>query len=282
MKIGFVGAGKVGTALGRYFKDAGLTVTGYYSLTLEAANKAASYVGCKGYDRLDKFLDDTDVIFLTTNDANIVNACKSLVATGHINGNHWVGHTSGAHDVSELLEAKEKGARVFSMHPLQAFADIDKSVRDLANTYFGVEGDLGAVEKIVALTGNKTLLIPEGKKGIYHMSAVVLSNYLVTVMDYGISMLSSMGIDQDDAYQAMKPLIEGSMKNINELGTKAALTGPIVRGDINTIKIHLDALASLEECDEDVYKALGNHAVKIAKRRGLEASLVDGLSETLK
>ncbi|WP_432408236.1 DUF2520 domain-containing protein [Wukongibacter sp. M2B1] len=156
-----------------------------------------------------------------------------------------------------------------------AFADIEKAVKDLNNTVFSIEGDeerIEVLEKILKTTGNRFFNISSNEKIIYHATACVLSNYFVTLMDYGLSLFEAIGIDSKERYKAMYPLIEGTMKNIYELGTEKALMGPIARGDVNTIGKHIESIGSIVPDKLDFYKQIGYMTLSLAKRNKLDSS----------
>jgi hypothetical protein len=120
-------------------------------------------------------------------------------------------------------------------------------VAELPRTFFSLEGQtdrLQLIERLLGRMGNPYFTISAHHKSLYHLSACILSNYLVTLMDAGLSALEHSGIDPRQGFQAMRPLIEGTLANIAEMGTARALTGPIARGDSGTIRTHLESLDS--------------------------------------
>ncbi len=275
MQIGFIGAGKVATAFGRYLHAGGMTISGYFDRhpqKVDHAANATESIACKSASQL---ASCSTVIFFTTRDDQIAGACETLCRSGHISKHHSVGHMSGAHASDILSVAQEQGAVVFSLHPLQAFADEEKALAELPNTYFSLEGQferLGAIEDLLGRIGTPYFRITAEHKSLYHLSACLLSNYLVTLMDAGVSALEYSGIDAQQGFQAMRPLIEGTLANIARLGTTEALTGPIARGDSGTIEQHLEALDrhDLHEL-KSLYLFLGRRTLDLATRRILQS-----------
>ena len=141
-------------------------------------------------------------------------------------------------------------------------------MRALKGTVFGVEGDeLGraTAAKLVAALGGIVLALDSSQMGAYHAAAALASNYIVAAIDAAAQVLAGAGVSPTQAAQALVPLAEGALRNITAHGTTAGLTGPIRRGDAETIRRHLDALRSKPELVE-TYRALARRAVEIAAR----------------
>jgi len=275
MQIGFIGAGKVATAFGRYLHDRGLSISGYYDRHDEKVTRACEATRSHPYPHAAAVAADSDIILITTRDDQIAGACEDLCRQQGISARHLVGHMSGAHSSRILDKAGQRGAAVFSLHPLQAFADTDKALADLPHTYFSLEGTgerLQPVKDMLAQMGNRYFLISPEHKSLYHVAACILSNYLVTLMASGLAALAHSGIDPREGFQAMRPLIDGTLSNIARLGPAKALTGPIARGDAVTVDQHLQALRNwgLEDI-ESLYRHLGLQALELARQSVLSS-----------
>ncbi|PAB61120.1 Rossmann-like and DUF2520 domain-containing protein [Anaeromicrobium sediminis] len=273
VKIGFIGAGKVGTAFGMYLKSKGFNIFGYYSKTLESAEKAASLTNSKVSTELNELIKNIDIIFITTTDDKIQQVCNGLVEKNLLSKGQIIVHMSGAHSSRILEKAKLKACFVYSLHPLQSFAQVEKAVEDLNETVFSIEGDeekIEIIESILKGTGNKYFKLNSEQKSLYHATACVVSNYLVTLMDYGLSIFESIGIDKMEGYGALFPLIEGTINNIHNLGTEKALTGPIARGDIETIKSHISSFKKINKDSLEIYKLMGLKTVDLAQKGKLK------------
>lgn len=250
MRIGFIGAGRVATAFGRYLYGHGVTIGGYHDRHAEKSTHAAMATSSQACRDGAQVAAISDVVLITTRDDQIQPACEALCRHEIIQSRHFVGHMSGAHASLILDAAAQRGAAVFSLHPLQAFAQEEKALADLPHTWFSLEGGdarLVDIEKLMVRTGNRCLrLSPQGKP-LYHLAACIFSNYLVTLMAQGMRALDKSGIPPLDGFQAMRPLIEGTIANIARLGPAKALTGPIARGDCSTVVHHLAALEAEEQ-----------------------------------
>jgi predicted short-subunit dehydrogenase-like oxidoreductase (DUF2520 family) len=275
MRIGFIGAGKVATAFGRYLYSKGLTISGYYDRHADKAAHGATHTQSKAFQSLVQAAAHSDMILITTRDDQIAGVCRQLCELECITSRHLVGHMSGAHSSRILIEAHKSAASVFSLHPLQAFADEEKSLADLSNTYFSLEaknGGLDPIIKILSQMGNPYFTLNPEHKSLYHLSACILSNYLVTLMASGLSALEKAGIDPTEGFTAMRPLIEGTLANIAELGPTQALTGPIARGDEGTVRQHMTALKTMGlDHIKSVYTTMGLNTLDLAAKELLKA-----------
>jgi predicted short-subunit dehydrogenase-like oxidoreductase (DUF2520 family) len=268
MRVGFIGAGKVATPFGRYLHQRQVTVGGYLDHTAEKAEAAAQGAGSTPCDDLTQLAARCDIILITTQDDQIAPTCEALCGQAQITGRHRVGHMSGAHPSGLLAAARKLGATIFSLHPLQAFADPQIAFEALPRTFFALEGQgegLPLVAAMMAVLGNPCFNITPENKRLYHISACVISNFLVTLMDVGLAALEHSGIDPQQGFQAMRPLIEGTLANIADLGTAKALTGPIARGDGGTIAGHLEALDAAALTDlKAFYTFMGRRTLALA------------------
>ncbi|HKL22510.1 MAG TPA: DUF2520 domain-containing protein, partial [Tichowtungia sp.] len=177
-------------------------------------------------------------------------------------------HCSGAHPSTILASARKGDATIGSLHPLQSFAGDAHTDSPFKDIIFSVEGDAPAVEtaRKVAfdLAAARCLTIDTGAKTLYHASAVVASNYLVTLLDLAFSLAAAAGIAKADAPAMLYPLIEGTLKNIEAKGIRSSLTGPIARGDDETIARHLTAIADALPDSLELYKTLGCYTLDIS------------------
>lgn len=268
MRIGFIGAGSVATAFGRYLHAQGITIAGYFDRHADKVRRACENTHSRACQNAVEVAQHSDMILITTRDDQIAGVCRELCRQKAISANHWVGHMSGAHASLILSEALDFGAAIFSLHPLQAFAQEQKALADLPHTYFSLEGTdarLEAVEKVMAQTGNPCFRIAPEHKSLYHLAACVFSNYLVTLMHDGMEALRHSGIDPQEGFQAMLPLIQGTIANIAQVGPAEALTGPIARGDASTMRQHLAALdAQQMTAFKNFYTFMGLKTLELA------------------
>jgi predicted short-subunit dehydrogenase-like oxidoreductase (DUF2520 family) len=270
MKIGFIGAGKVGTTFGLYLRDRNIEITGYYDRNHDSARSSAKTVNAKGYDNLYDLVRDADVIGITTNDDNIKSVAEEILKLD-LNGNLNLEskeffHMSGSLGIGVLERLSKK---CLTIHPLQAFSSVEKAILDLPDTVLTVTGNLETeMGSVIKTLKNQIIEIRESDKTKYHAAACVASNYLVTVIDTAVSMLKEAGFSEELATKAIIPLVSATVTNIENMGCAKALTGPIARGDADTVRNHLEVLE--DSSFIEVYKLLGEKTVELARRDGLK------------
>lgn len=265
MKAGFIGAGKVGFSLGKYLAENGAKLTGYYSRRPASASEAAAFTGSRYYETLADIVSDSDTLFVTVPDGAISEVWDDMQGL-QVKGKK-ICHCSGSISSAVFFNAEELGAYRYSIHPLYAVSSKYESWEDLSKAYFAIEGSpehLGELQKVFARLGNKVISIDTSKKTLYHAAAVMVSNQMAALADMGAELLQQCGFDAVDAAAALGPLIEGNAAKIARIGAEKALTGPVERGDVTTVRQHLAVLA---EPERSVYTALSRRLVAIAKRK---------------
>lgn len=270
-KIGIIGTGVVGTAVGVVLKQKGYEITGAYDIKTESTNQLVERIGCTPHTSPQEVSRSADILFITTNDAAIGKVVDALADRRAFYGGQVVVHMSGAQSSEVLDRAKAFGANVLSVHPLQSFANVDGAIKNLPGSVFSIEGDREAYDVAVgiveALEGEYFFINREAKP-LYHAGACVVSNYLVTLIDFGLKLLESTGIPRSAGIRALLPLIQGTVNNIENVGIPRALTGPIARGDLSTIIKHLDCLEQMAPELMKLYSWLGFYTAQIAAEKG--------------
>ncbi len=265
--ISITGCGKVGTTLAYLLSKQGYKIDFLTGPNTDSIEKSSEFIGSGKVTSHNALALTSDVIIISVPDKQIDKAVQNFATETETNLNEKVFiHTSGAHSSDLLLPLRKKGAFTASMHPIQAFASYETAVNLVEGTYFCVEGDKEAVrtalQLITAIKGIPVEIETE-KKALYHASAVMASNLLVALQEEAVKMMIKAGVERNMATKALQPLLAGTVKNISEYGTGKALTGPIARGDIQTVKKHLQALKN--DCHVlDIYRSLSQTAAEIA------------------
>jgi predicted short-subunit dehydrogenase-like oxidoreductase (DUF2520 family) len=273
--VGIIGAGRVGTALARMLATRGYRVAAIHSQTRTSAQRLADAVGATVADHVEAVATAADLIFLTVPDAAIGVVCSQLADNDQINmRDRGVVHTSGAVSVAALLPAKQRGALIGGFHPIHPVA---RDAEFPPGVTFGLEADREPLRGwlmgiALALDGRPLWLRANTDRARYHASAVIVSNYLVTLFAEGLALLTRDTLDEEGARLALLSLAEGALDNLRESRPAEALTGPIVRGDSETVAAHLDSLARLDPELAELYRALGRRTLKLAAMRGLSAA----------
>jgi predicted short-subunit dehydrogenase-like oxidoreductase (DUF2520 family) len=271
--ISWIGCGKVGRTLGFALQRAGYKTGAVVCTTSDHAKRAVQFIGggIPGTDAVSA-LESANIHFITTNDDAIQDVVNRIVkASARSLEGHYFFHTSGSINSETLQPLADKGAHVASIHPLQVFADPAKALETLPGIYYAIEGNDRAMElalQIVEKLQGKLLLIPTGRKVLYHVAGVFVANYLMVLIDMAVKIMEDLGETQEDAFEAFLPLMVGALQNVEALGVGHSLTGPIARGDAATVGRHLDALKAMRPEVRKIYQLLGTEAVNIALRSG--------------
>ena len=254
-----------------FLSSGGFEPAAFFSKTRESALFARD-MACRG-----QVADDAltaaraaDIVFITTPDTLIEPVCTALARDGGFGPESRVFHLSGALSSDILAAAQDQGAAVGSIHPLQAFTPYEKGQGNpFKNINMSVEGRGEAVmlgQGIVAALGARSFTVPTDAKTLYHASAVVASNYLVTVEDFALRLLMETGLDENRAYEILEPLIQGTLANIRNKGCTRALTGPVARGDHEIVSRHLTDIDARMPQFSKLYRLLGEHTLDITRR----------------
>lgn len=269
MKIGIIGAGKVGVTLGKYLKENAVTVTGYYSRTFTSSVEAAEFTNTKAYQSLQALVEASDTLFITTPDGQI-GSVWDYIANYDIE-NKVICHFSGSLSSKEFSGIDATGAAGCSIHPMYAFSDKFESYKQFHTALLTIEGQEKAVNAIRPLferLGHTVFVMQSDDKVKYHAAAALASNYMVGLLSTSVSLLEECGFSEQAAMQLLSPLVSANVETILREGPVKALTGPIERNDIETVQKHLTVLAGTET--KDSYCSLGKELVRIAEKKNAD------------
>ncbi len=271
--ISFIGAGKVGTALGVYFKQKGCNIGGYYSRTPEHALTASRLTKSIAFANIEELLQQSTMVWITVTDDALEMVSEEIARLNIPSNVKAFVHTSGVHSSEILSRIETNGFATYSIHPLMAFGTVEESVVQLRDAYFSLESateehviDRGkdSMNSFLERIGNKTLSIKTEKKELYHCAASVLSNYLVTLLNVAYEMFEEAGMSKLDIKKATAPLLRSTLKNIESHEQMSdALTGAIKRGDKATVIKHLEALENFMPTKTTLYKELGKETMEM-------------------
>ena len=268
LKTGFIGAGTTGTALAVRLSQKRWPVTAVHSRTPSSAQKLTRLVpDCHVCHTSQEVADTCDLIFITTPDDVIATVCRDI--SWH--PGQSVVHCSGAHSVDILEHAGQQGAAVGSFHPLQTFANVDHATQNLSGSTFALEAEeplVSTLKQLTVLLNGSSVTLEPGDKVLYHAAAVIACNYMVTQVKLALDLWRDFGVSPGDATRALLPLLQGTVNNIRTVGLPGCLTGPVARGDIDTIQRHLNALQARDHSLLTVYRELGLQTVPIALAKG--------------
>ena len=260
--VAIIGAGRMGRGLELALRRAGAEVT-----LLPRSRRPEETRGAA-------------LVLIAVPDDSIARVAVELARDDAIGERQVVLHLSGLLDRRALEALGSTGAGLGSFHPLQAIADPASAPERLAGSFAGLEGDargLAAGEWLAAVLGMRTVRLAPGSKPAYHAGAVIASNYAVVLADTAARLARHGGIAAHEAAAMYLPLMRGTLANL-ALGPVAALTGPVRRGDADTVRTHL---AVLDPDDRALYRALGLAALRLAREAGLAPEVAEEVERVL-
>jgi len=228
-------------------------------------------------------------VFLTVPDGAVASLAGQVAAGGDIPATVAFAHCSGALGLGTLgpLAARHD---VGSFHPLQSFPQ-PRPPEAFRGSLVAIDARAPMLrrrlERLARDLGAKPRGVEEADRVVYHAAAVFASNYLVALAGEAVELLRTIGWSEAEAVAGLIPLMRGALAEVERRGPTAALTGPIRRGDVETVTRHLEALAGLDSGSSrgprkaDLYRMLGQIALEIAARAGLEPAAVGRVNRAL-
>jgi len=280
-RVFIVGAGQVGVGLFRAFRAAGVGVLGLHS---RRHTPLATSSGS-----LPSSLGDANAVIVAVRDEQIDEAIEQVVESTSSSGKRRLAsgtvivHTSGGAEPTFVPRLAELGLNGGTFHPLVPFANPDRAPELLRKGWIGIDGDDQAratSRRLAGQLGARTLEIPPGMKPIYHAAAVISSNFPLVLESVAAGLLADVGIPERSAQQAVHSLMEAAVSNTADATPEAALTGPVVRGDVDTVYRHLQALRHNAD-GRALYRRLSFAALEIARRRGTDPARLAEIQKLL-
>jgi predicted short-subunit dehydrogenase-like oxidoreductase (DUF2520 family) len=284
--IGVIGAGRVGAVLAAALRAAGHRVAAVAGESDASRTRIETLLPGVPVDKPTAVAKACDVLLLTVPDDSLDNVVRMLVASGAIRSGQYVVHTSGRHGLDVLAPAEKIGARGVAMHPAMTFTGTDLDLTRLAGCMFGVtarDADRALASGLVDDLGGRLMWIDEDRRVLYHAALAHGANHLVTLVSQAMDLLREAG--SPDPAATLSPLLGAALDNTLAYGD-AALTGPIVRGDVQTVQAHLQTMAATAPSTVEAYVAMARATVNRAVVTGrLEprraAALIEVLDEGL-
>lgn len=267
-----IGCGRVGCSLAGSLARAGYRPIGFFSRSKASAEKAMEIAGAGDvFSTAWAAAQRADMVFITTPDDMIQPVCRTIAKRSGFSERAVIFHCSGSQPSSILESARDFGCSVGSLHPLQSIAAPGGKENPFNGACFSVEGDPPAAalgSSIAADLQGSTVSIRTEAKTLYHAAAVAASNYLATLLAESCRLLGQAGMSERDAIRILMPLVRGTLANIEADGPGAALTGPVARGDLETVRAHLRAMAADMPESLALYRTLGRYTVDLAVKSG--------------
>ena len=243
-RIGVVGAGRVGAVLAAALRAADHEIVAVAGESAASRTRIETLLPGVHVDKPTAVSRACDLLLLTVPDDMLANVVTMLAASGAIRPGQRVVHTSGKHGLAVLAPAAEVGAEVLAMHPAMTFTGTDVDLPRLRGCVYGVTtgpAERELAERLVGDLGGLPMFVPEDKRTLYHAGLAHGANHLVTLVTQAMELLGAAGAE--DPAATLRPLLNAALDNALAQGD-AALTGPIVRGDVGTIRGHLAEIAA--------------------------------------
>jgi predicted short-subunit dehydrogenase-like oxidoreductase (DUF2520 family) len=240
LRVGVVGAGRVGAVLAAALRAAGHEVVAAAGESDASRRRIADLLSGVPTLKPTAVARGCDLLLLTVPDDMLANVVTTMSDAGALRPGQYVVHTSGRHGLEVLAPAAAVGARVAAMHPAMTFTGTAIDLDRLAGCVFGLTADASERDLVAGLVddlGGRPMWVPEEMRTLYHAGLAHGANHLVTLVTQAMELLAAAGAD--DPAGTLRPLLTAALDNALEHGD-AALTGPIVRGDLNTVRAHLD------------------------------------------
>ncbi|GAB2971641.1 Rossmann-like and DUF2520 domain-containing protein [Nocardioides montaniterrae] len=258
LRVGVIGAGKVGAVLAAALRAAGHDVVAVAGESDASRRRAAELLPGVPLEKPTAVAKAADLVLLTVPDDMLSNVVTMLAESGALRPGQYVAHTSGAHGLAILEPAARAGARPIALHPAMTFSGTTKDLDRLSGCVFGLTAgplERALAETLVADLGGRPTWVPEEMRTLYHAGLAHGANHLVTLVSEAMGMLAAAGVD--DAAGTLRPLLEAALDNALAHGD-AALTGPIVRGDVKTVAAHVRQLRRTNPDSLPSYLALAH------------------------
>lgn len=272
LRVGVVGAGRVGSTLGAALARAGHEVVAASGVSDESRARAARLLPGVPIMAADETVAAADFVLLAVPDDVLRPLVAGLAETGIWRPGQIAAHTSGAQGIGVLDPAAARGVLALALHPVMTFAGRPEDLDRLEGATFGVTAldELRPVaETLVVEMGGEPVWVPESARALYHASLTIASNHLVTLVNDALSLLSRAGVAEPARLAA--PLLSASLDNVLRLGD-GALTGPVSRGDVATVASHRE---TLRRSAPDVLPAYIAMARRTAERAHASGRLSD-------
>jgi predicted short-subunit dehydrogenase-like oxidoreductase (DUF2520 family) len=279
-----VGAGRLGSALAAALAGRGWEPVLIVDASRRARQEARGLIpGAKtaaGYGRLGR---RESLVIISVPDS----AVAEVAAVMSENGADWRGkavvHTSGLLTSKALAKLRLKGASTASMHPAQSFPARGLPASRFRGVWWSVEGDAPAVkaaEEVVRALGGRALIVSGRRKPLLHLACSLASNGFSSLEAAAVALLTAAGFDRAAACAYLLPLMRGTLSNMEQLGIDRSLSGPVVRGDVGTVRGHLELLKRTPAL-KGLYVALGRSALNMVPKGSLPPARLRALRRLL-
>ncbi|MFV8781858.1 Rossmann-like and DUF2520 domain-containing protein [Microbulbifer sp. SA54] len=293
LTLNIIGAGRLGKTLARLWQDRGIfSVAGLCNRSRESTQAAVDFIGAGDVYSDIMSMPEADCWLIATGDNEIATSAHRLAerfsARGSLKGTTaesrpLIFHCSGALPAAALNACRP--AAIASAHPVHSFADPERSLTTLQGSTVALEGDDTGTQVLrgaFAMLGCDTLSLSPEQKLLYHTGSVMACNYLTVLLDLSLQTLAAAGIDEQTARKLLEPIVTQTVRNNFALGPAHALTGPVARGDAETVQKQLQALQKTDRAIAEIYRQLGLAGVELAQKTDLSDNQANQLQSILR
>ncbi len=275
LAVGVVSAGRVGSVLGAAISGAGHVVVGVSAVSRASLRRAANLLPDVPVLAPDDVVRRSDLVLLAVPDDVLPGLVSGLATTGAFRAGQIVAHTSGARGVDVLAPATAVGVLPLALHPAMTFTGHAEDVARLAAACVGVtvadETGWSVGEALVLEMGAEPVRVPPQARPLYHAALAHGANHLATLVRDAVDALERAGVVP--AERLLGPLLEAALDNTLRHGDRA-LTGPVTRGDLDTVRLHLRVLADSAPELLESYRVQAMRTADRAEAAGLLAPAV--------
>jgi predicted short-subunit dehydrogenase-like oxidoreductase (DUF2520 family) len=267
-RIGVVGAGRVGAVLSAALRTSGHEIVAAAGESLASRNRIEALLPGVRRAKPTDVARSCDLLLLTVPDDMLENVVTTMVGAGAIRAGQVVCHTSGRHGLAVLAAAEEIGARPLALHPAMTFTGAPEDVDRLAGAPFGVTSrpeHRAVAETLVLEMGGEPFFVAEADRRLYHAALVTGANHLVTLVAEAADLLRTAGVTEPA--RVLAPLLTAALDNGLRRGDRG-LTGPVSRGDVGTVRDHLETLTERAPGSVAAYVAMAQRTTERALAAG--------------
>lgn len=282
LRIGVIGCGRVGAVLAAALRSSGHQVVAVSAVSEASRGRAERMLPGVPVVDVPEVVQRAELILVTVPDDQIASVVDGLAQMGAWDEPRVVVHAAGALGIEVLAPVAQRGGIALAVHPAMTFTGTDRDLERLVGTLFAVTADeqtLMLAEALVLDIGGQPVVVPDGDRVRYHAAMTHAANHLITLVSQSMQVLRDCGFDDPD--RVLRPILEASLDNALERGDRA-LTGPVSRGDVGTVRAHLRALRDESPDIPAAYRAMASATAERAiRRRSLSPELVEPLLEAL-
>ena len=268
LRVGVIGAGRVGAVLGAALAAAGHDVVAASGLSAASAERAARLLPGVPLVPADEVVAASDLVVLAVPDDTLAGLVAGLAGTSVWRAGQLTFHTSGAHGLAVLAPAEQAGVLPLALHPAMTFSGVPEDADRLIGAPFGVtsrDAHRAVAETLVLEMGGEPFFVAEGDRRLYHAALVTGANHLVTLVAEAADLLRTAGVG--DPARVLAPLLTAALDNGLRRGDRG-LTGPVSRGDAGTVRDHLETLTERAPASVPAYVAMATRTTERALAAG--------------